>query len=254
MSRPDDSALPFSLLQFYRTASYPCSYLEDRQARSLVATPPYLINSPLYSQLIRRGFRRSGLFTYRPDCEQCHECIPVRLPVDRFAPNRSQRRCLKTYGHLQARELPLIHSDAHYALYQRYQARRHAGGGMDEGDTGQYADFLLQSQVNTRLIEFSDPHNPTVPLMVSLIDVLEDGLSSVYTFYEPESNGAGLGKYSILWQIAQCTSNNLPYLYLGYWIRRCRKMAYKTDYRPIEGLIDGSWRLFDPAESLFSKT
>ena len=119
---------------------------------------------------------------------------------------------------------------------------------MDEGDLGQYADFLLQSQVDTRLIEFYDPNNPTAPLMVSLIDVLEDGLSSVYTFYEPNVPGASFGKYSILWQIAQCAANNLPYLYLGYWIRHSRKMAYKTDYHPIEGLIDGAWRPFDPSD------
>jgi leucyl-tRNA---protein transferase len=251
MSHPNDSDLPFSLLQFYRTASYPCSYLDNRQARSLVATPPYLIDSAIYSQLVRRGFRRSGLFTYRPDCGNCHACIPVRLQVERFVPNRNQRRCLKNHANLQTRELPLIHEEAHYALYQRYQATRHPGGGMDQGNLEQYADFLLQSHVDTRLIEFSDPDDQSVR-MISLIDVLEDGLSSVYTFYDPDIAGASFGKYSILWQIAQCAANRLPYLYLGYWIRDSHKMAYKTDYRPIEGLIDGTWRPFDPCDPVFS--
>ena len=113
---------------------------------------------------------------------------------------------------------------------------------MDQGDPEQYSDFLLRSHVNTRLIEFRDPGAQAALRMVSLIDVLDDGLSSVYTFYDPDVPGAGFGKYSILWQIAQCKANGLPYLYLGYWIRDCGKMAYKADYRPIEGLIDGTWQ------------
>ena len=252
MSHPDDSDLPYSLLQFYLTAAYPCSYLDYKQARSLVATPPYMIDSAIYTQLVHRGFRRSGLFTYRPDCESCRACIPVRLPVERFSPNRSQRRCLKTHGGLVARELPLIHEEAHYDLYQRYQSRRHAGGGMDQSDPTQYADFLLQSHVDTRLIEFIDSNEQSTLRMVSLIDVLEDGLSSVYTFFDPDVPGTGFGKYCILWQISQCLANNLPYLYLGYWIRDSHKMAYKAEYRPIEGLIDGVWRPFDPNEPTFS--
>lgn len=242
MSRPDDAELPLSLIQFYRTAAYPCSYLQNRSAHSLVAAPPYLIDAPIYSQLIRRGFRRSGLFTYRPDCDTCGDCVPVRIPVAQFIPDRSQRRCLKKNANLEVYERPLADDTEHYALYERYQATRHPGGGMDQGDPEQYSDFLLRSHVNTRLIEFRDPGAQAALRMVSLIDVLDDGLSSVYTFYDPDVLGAGFGKYSILWQIAQCKANGLPYLYLGYWIRDCGKMAYKADYRPIEGLIDGTWQ------------
>ena len=131
----------------------------------------------------------------------------MRLPVERFSPNRNQRRVLKAHSPLRARELPLIYIDAHYQIYQRYQAMRHTGGGMDQDNNEQYSQFLLQSGVDTRLIEFSE--NGTVR-MVSIVDVLSDGLSSVYTFFDPDVEGASFGTYNILWQIAQCAANTLP--------------------------------------------
>lgn len=239
MTRLNDSDLPLSLLQFYNTAPYPCSYLRERQAVSQVAVPPQLITADIYGGLVRRGFRRSGDFTYRPACETCRACVPVRVPAVRFSPDRSQRRCLKANRNLQANELPLQHSDEHFRLYRRYQSQRHAGGGMDLDDEDQYTQFLLRSQVDTRLVEFRDEG---ALRMVSVVDVLSDGLSSVYTFFDPDLPNAGLGTYNVLWQISQCLANDLPYLYLGYWIRDCRKMSYKTRFRPVEGLIDGVWQ------------
>lgn len=239
MALPDDSELPFSLLQFYATSPYPCSYLPELEARSQVATPTHLIDSEVYSTLVRRGFRRSGAFTYRPHCDHCNACTPVRLPVNELRLNRTQRRAIRKHANLTIRELPLAFFAEHYALYTRYQNARHAGGGMDDDSHEQYAHFLLQSRVDTRLVEFSE--GDTVR-MVSVIDVLEDGLSSVYTFYDPDVAGTSYGTYNILWQARQCRVLELPYLYLGYWIANSPKMAYKSRFQPIEGLIDGRWQ------------
>jgi arginyl-tRNA--protein-N-Asp/Glu arginylyltransferase len=226
-------------LQFYSTASYECSYLEGQVARSQVAVPAELIDSQVYSNLVQHGFRRSGLFVYRPWCDQCRACIPVRLPVQQFKPDRSQRRAQKTHADLKVRVLGLEYLETHYLLYQRYQMARHSGGGMDQDNREQYQSFILKSNVNSFLAEFTLDNQVQ---MVSLIDQLDDGISSVYTFYNPDLAGASLGVFNILWQIELAKQMQLPYVYLGYWIDQCRKMAYKTRYQPIEGLFDGQWQ------------
>jgi arginine-tRNA-protein transferase len=231
--------IPLSALHLYLTAPYPCSYLPEVEARSQVATPSLLITTPVYSELVRHGFRRSGTFTYRPRCDACRACIPARVVVDDFVPNRSQERSCKRHADLKATLHALNDKPEYFELYRRYQAARHRDGGMDDDSPEQYRSFLLQSHVDTMLVEFREAG---VLRMVSVVDVLSDGLSAVYTFYDPEVPRASYGVYNVLWQIELCRKLELPYLYLGYWIKDSRKMAYKANYRPLQGLIEGEWQ------------
>lgn len=236
MSHPTEP--PVSMLQFYTTAEYPCSYLADHMARSEVAAPAHLIDAQVYSRLIEQGFRRSGLFTYRPKCLQCAACLPIRVDVENFVPSRNQRRVMRQHDDLTARLIPLRWVPEHYQLYYRYQQARHAGAGMDEDTEKQYGQFLLASGVESRLLEFRSPDGTV--RMVSLIDLLDHGLSAVYTFFDPDARGS-LGTYGVLWQIEQCRRMGLPWLYLGYWIRESRKMSYKSRFWPWQVYRNGQW-------------
>jgi arginine-tRNA-protein transferase len=240
-------------LQFYATADYPCSYLDGQIARSQVATPAHLIDTAGYSVLMRHGFRRSGLFYYRPHCDQCQACRSLRLPVAEFQPDRSQRRAWAQHQNLigTITRTPFF-SPEHFALYQRYQQARHPGGGMDADDMAQYQDFLIESHANSMLVEFREPSagdQPGVLKMVSVIDQLDDGMSAVYTFYEPEA-GQSFGTYNVLWQIRQVQTRGLRYLYLGYWVAKSRKMSYKTRFKPFQLFVNQQWQSFSDMTSL----
>ncbi len=237
--------LPITAIQFYATAPYPCSYIPNQIARSQVATPTHSIGADVYSNLVNAGFRRSGSYTYRPYCDHCKACIATRIPVASFTPNRSQRRTWQKHAGLQTQVLSLAFTDEHYQLYQQYQSTRHHSSLMEHDNQEQYTQFLLQSRVNSRMVEFRDGPNDAHPgrlRMVSMIDVLEQGISSVYTFYDSSQAGTSYGTYSVLWQIDQVRKLGLPYLYLGYYIAQSPKMSYKIKFQPLEGLINDQWQ------------
>lgn len=235
------SAPPGQTLQFYLTAAYPCSYLDGQQARSQVLLPGEVSDNAVYSQLVDLGFRRSGHYVYRPRCDHCDACQPARIPVADFKADRSQRRTASRLAGLSIQLRPLAYVQEHFDLYVRYQQQRHPGGGMDEDGESQYAQFMLASPVTSLLAEFRDGERL---VMVSLIDQLDNGISAVYAFYDPEPASAGYGVFNVLWQIELCRQLELPYVYLGYYIEQCRKMSYKIRYRPLEVYRGGAWRRF----------
>jgi arginine-tRNA-protein transferase len=230
---------PFTRVQFYLTAAYPCSYLANCEARSQVATPAHLISTDVYGSLIQAGFRRSGQFTYRPQCVGCQACVPVRVQADTFTPNRTQKRCQARNRNLQSTQLPLGFVEEHYQLYRKYQRMRHAGGGMDQDNAEQYSQFLLASHVDSFMVEFRDGDRL---VMVSVVDRIKDGLSAVYTFFDPDDEKRSPGVYNVVWMIERARELGLPYVYLGYWIAESRKMSYKQQYQPLEGLVEGNWQ------------
>ncbi|HEY9267904.1 MAG TPA: arginyltransferase [Methylotenera sp.] len=245
MSLPGDQ--PLQKLQFYVTTGYSCGYLPNKMAQSLIAAPQHLINAEVYSSLIDQGFRRSGKFAYRPHCENCQECVSVRLDVNEFTPNRSQKRAFKQHQNLTTKVVPVDYYEEHYALYVAYQHSRHNEQTKTESsatdEIEQYKNFLCQSNVESVLVEFRDQG---VLKMVSVIDIVRDGISAVYTFYDTSDAGASAkrpsyGTYNIMWQAEWCKKLGLPYLYLGYWIRDSQKMAYKQNYQPLQKLINGEW-------------
>jgi len=231
---------------WYASAPYPCPYLPDRIARSRVILPFTELTLFDYQELIQRGFRRSGDHLYAPQCDNCRACLSLRIPVTRFHPNRAQRRTIARLGRtLVAEERPLAFSLEHYDLYRRYVTIRHELADAEASEQG-YREFLLASPFDTRLIEFRTGDGTLK--MVSLIDVLPDALSAVYTWYEPEEPHASYGTYAILWQIAQAKRAGMRYLYLGYWIAASAKMAYKSRFRPAELFCpghDSEWLAID---------
>lgn len=231
-------------IAFYRSLPQECGYLPGREAVNAVMDPAVVPDIRLYSRLVELGFRRSGTRIYRPTCPTCSACIALRLPVRDFRPSRSQRRTWQQHSGLTVVEREPKFRQQHYELYRRYLRARHPAGGMDDSRPEDYLSFLVADGVDTRFIEFSDAGRC---LAVAVVDVLTNGLSAVYTFYEPDLPGSGLGVYAVMWQIEETRRRGFDWLYLGYWVEDCRKMNYKSQYRPYELFIGGRWRSFTTA-------
>lgn len=227
-----------SNLKLFATQPHPCSYLDDQEATTLFVDPEAPVDIRLYSQLSQLGFRRSGSHLYRPQCKQCQACISCRIPVDAFQPSRSQRRCWQRNRDVVISITDNINTRSHYELYAKYITLRHQNGDMYPPSTAQYEAFLTREWGVTRYLEFRVEDRL---LGVAVCDQLEDGLSAVYTFYDPEEERRSLGAFAILAQIEIARNQNLGYVYLGYWIKDCEKMRYKTQYRPLELLLNRRW-------------
>lgn len=232
-------------LKFYATPVHDCSYLDNQQARTLFVDPRAQVGKQLYSQLSDLGFRRSGSHIYRPHCEQCQACISVRIPVQAFKTSKTQRRIENRNRDLLVRALPCQLTAEYYALYERYISERHRDGDMYPPTSEQFSNFLVEGTQDSCFYEFRTPDGQLVA--ISVCDRLEQGLSALYTFYDPDLERRSLGVNAVLWQIREAQRANLPYLYLGYWVKNCRKMNYKTAYRPLEMLQDGEWQQVQPA-------
>ncbi|SDI22018.1 arginine-tRNA-protein transferase [Pseudomonas flavescens] len=225
-------------LKFYATQPHPCSYLSEEQATTLFLDPSQPMDAHMYAELSELGFRRSGDHLYRPHCQRCTACVPARIPVARFVPNRQQRKILKRNESVQVCAARPVFSEEYYALYARYIEERHADGDMYPPSREQFSTFLLRDLPFSWFYEFRE--NGRL-LAIAVTDALPNGLSAVYTFYDPDEERRSLGRFAILWQIGEALRMDLPAVYLGYWIKNCRKMNYKTQYRPIELFVNQSW-------------
>lgn len=230
--------------QFFGTPPAPCPYLEGQMERKVVTELAGPDADLLYDALTEAGFRRTQSLAYKPTCEDCQACVPVRVCVDRFRPGRSLKRVLSRNRRLEAYEIPPLAIMEHYQLFRRYLEARHGDGGMTEMDFGDYRAMVEDTPVDSSVIEYREPDGALYAVCLS--DRLGDGFSLVYSFFEPRRSALSPGSYMVMWHIQRARLLGLPYVYLGYWIADCGKMAYKERFRPLEGLRDNGWEVLQP--------
>jgi leucyl-tRNA---protein transferase len=227
--------------QFYMTSPSPCPYLPEREERKvfthLVGSNAKLLNNAL----TQSGFRRSQTIAYKPACEQCRSCVSVRVLVDTFAPSRNLRRVLDRNPDILVEARPPIATEEQYNLFHRYLMERHHDGGMMSMTLFDFGTMIEETHIDTRVIEYR--HQTGKLLGVCLTDILADGLSMVYSFYEPVETRRSFGSYMVLDHIKRARRLGLSYLYLGYWVEGSAKMAYKSRFMPQERLLNGEWTL-----------
>ncbi len=227
-----------SELKLFTTGEHDCSYIEGEKATTLFVDPAAPMERNLYSALSQLGFRRSGGNIYRPHCHDCAACVSIRVPVHSFIPSRTQKRCFKLNSDLAIETTQQPDINEHYALYERYIDIRHSDGDMYPPSRQQYLDFLNNPLGCTDYIEMR-LKGELIGCAVS--DTLDNGLSAIYTYFCPNQTTRSLGRFAILYQIEQATKLGLPYLYLGYWIKSCEKMNYKSQYKPLQLLVNQQW-------------
>ncbi|MBT70937.1 MAG: arginyltransferase [Gammaproteobacteria bacterium] len=231
---------PISSVRLFRTSPYPCSYKTDQRAATVFVDPDLVIDQAMNSKLSELGYRRSGSHLYRPDCDFCNACISCRLPVEQFVLTRRFKKIWNSNQDLEVIERNDLICKESYALYEKYINTRHRDGDMYPASLEQFEAFIKTKTVDTRFYLF---YQQKQLVAVSVTDILEQGLSAVYTFFDPTLKNRSLGYHVILWQVQQACSLQLPYLFLGYWIKNCPKMQYKSSFRPLELLVEGNWRL-----------
>ena len=230
-----------SIPDLYISSVHVCPYLEGNTAANLLVDPRHDVTPLLYDSLIRNGFRRNGLLYYRPQCPNCVKCRSVRIVANDFRPSRSQKRTQKKNNDINFELRAPSYNDEHFALYRRYQTARHRGDSMDDSDPEKYQQFLISSKVDTFLIEMRLEKKL---VGVSVVDHVANGLSAVYTFFDPDEDRRSLGTLAILHQIELTRQIEYDWLYLGYWIHDCTKMRYKQNFMPLQAfdVNDGSWK------------
>lgn len=226
-------------IKFFVTPPHDCSYLPDQQATTLFVDPDLTIDQNIYSDLSELGFRRSGSYVYRPHCEECNACIPIRVLTQEFDMRRRHRRIWKANRDLTITLLPPRYTDEIYQLYHRYISEKHRDGDMYPPNQEQFESFLLKNWSHTHFAEMRDKTGALIAVAVT--DRLKNGLSAVYTFYDPSQDHRSLGTFSILWQIEYAKTQWLPHLFIGYWIKDCRKMNYKNQFKPMEMYLNHRW-------------
>ncbi len=227
-------------VRLFQTLPHPCGYFVGRTAQNLVIDPSAPHLPRMYAHALTRGYRRAGGHVYHPQCPQCRACVPARIPVADFKPDRSQRRCLARNDDLAVTIVPAHYSHEYFALYQRYLETRHPGGGMDDPDPQDFSRFLYTEWSPTSFFEVRNRDGAL--LAVAVTDIAATGLSAVYTFFEPGEHARGLGTYAILRQIELARTRGLAHLYLGYWIAAHPKMDYKARFHPLELLGPDGWK------------
>jgi arginine-tRNA-protein transferase len=234
-------------IPLYLGQQHHCDYLPGNQAQSAFVQPGFPLSTSAYSQLVAQGFRRSGELVYRPHCQTCSACIPVRIPCQTFKASRIQRRILKKNADLSVIARPPEWNEEHFSLYKRYLDSRHTDGSMANASKEDYLRFLTNTWGDICFYEFRQ--GPTI-VAIAVVDRLDTALSAVYTFFDPQLADRSLGVYAVLWQIKRSLELQFTHLYLGYWIQDCQKMSYKDRYRPLELFVNSSWRRYEKHEKI----